>query len=157
MGTWIWIILISGALFYYIYQRRKKLIDSGKIIERGSSFVEKSEEFILSLEAPGVVAKQIQTLPYEEMKVSMRSEDNDRIFQFTGSTWSAKLYRKNDEDGKAVYAFQYLNWKIHNGGILYEDQMNMLLTSIEKMFLEIDSETQVKTRLLETKTSHGFF
>lgn len=91
------------------------------------------------------------------MKVSMRTEGGGQSFLFTGSTWSARLYRKNDEAGKTIYSFQYLNWKTHNGGIMYEDYMNMLLTSIEKMFLSIDPDTQVKTRLLETKTSHKFF
>ncbi len=157
MGTWILIILISGALFYYMYQRHKKLVDSGKVIDRERNFVEKAEDFIVSSEAPGEVQKRIQALPYAEMKASLRTEGSGQSFLFTGSTWSARLYRKNDETGKAIYSFQYLNWKTHNGGIMYEDHMNMLLTSIEKMFLSIDPGTQVKTRLLETKTSHKFF
>ncbi|TGX97554.1 hypothetical protein E5357_12005 [Hominisplanchenecus murintestinalis] len=157
MGTWILIFLISGALFYYMYQRHKKLVDSGKVIDRESNFVEKAEDFIISQGVPDEVQKQIQTLPYAEMKVSMRTEGGGQSFLFTGSTWSARLYRKNDEAGKTIYSFQYLNWKTHNGGIMYEDYMNMLLTSIEKMFLSIDPDTQVKTRLLETKTSHKFF
>ena len=155
--TIILVLLISGALFYYMYQRHKKLVDSGKVIDRERNFVEKAEDFILTLEAPAQVAERLQSLPYSEMKASMRSEGSGQTFLFTGSTWSAKLYRKNDDTRKAVYSFQYLNWKTHNGGIMYEDHMNMLLTSIEKMFLSIDPNTQVKTRLLETKTSHKFF
>ena len=157
MGTWILIILISSALFYYMYQRHKKLVDSGKVIDRERNFVEKAEDFIVSLEAPSEVQKRIKALPYSEMKATMRTEGNGQSFLFTGSTWSARLCRKGDEAGKAVYSFQYLSWKTHNGGIMYEDHMNMLLTSIEKMFLSIDPGAQVKTRLLETKTSHKFF
>lgn len=157
METWILIFVISGAIFYYMYQRHKKLVDSGKVIDRERNFVEKAEDFIVSPEASGEVQKRIQALPYAEMKASMRTEGNGQSFLFTGSTWSARLYRKDDEAGKAVYSFQYLNWKTHDGGIMYEDYMNMLLTSIEKMFLSIDADTQVKTRLLETKTSHKFF
>lgn len=156
-GTIILVLLISGALFYYMYWRHKKLVDSGKVINRESNFVEKAEDFILALGASDEVSKRIQSLPYTEIKASMRIENGGQSFLFTGSTWSARLYRKNDEAGKAVYSFQYLNWKTHNGGIMYEDLMNMLLTSIEKMFLGIDPNTQVKTRLLETKTSHKFF
>ena len=58
MGTWILIILISGALFYYMYQRHKKLVDSGKVIDRERNFVEKAEDFIVSSEAPGEVQKR---------------------------------------------------------------------------------------------------
>ncbi len=155
--TIILVLLISGALFFYMYQRHKKLVDSGKVIERDRNFTEKAEDFVLSLETPGEVEKRLQTLPYAEMKTSMRLTDGGRSFLFTGSTWSARLCRKNDESGKAVYSFQYLNWKTYNGGVMYEDLMNMLLTSIEKMFLSIDPNTQVRTRLLETKTSHKFF
>lgn len=157
MGTWVIVLLISGAIFFYIYQRHQKLVDSGKVINRERNFVEKAEDFVLTLDDPGEVARQLQELSYAEMKVSMRIGEGGHSFQFTGSTWSARLYRKNDEDGKAVYSFQYLNWKTHDGGVMYEDHMNMLLTAIEKVFLSIDPNTQVRTRLLETKTSHKFF
>lgn len=67
MGTWLLIFLISGALFYYMYQRHKKLVDSGKIIDRERSFVEKAEDFIISPEAPDDVQKQIESyLPFTE-------------------------------------------------------------------------------------------
>lgn len=156
MTAYIIIFLISGFIFYYIYQRHKKLVDSGKVIERERNYMEKAEDFFLTPEAPAQVAERIRLLPYAEMKASMKSENNGQSFLFTGPTWSARLYRKNDEAGKAVYSFQYLSWKTHNGGVQYGDQMNMLLTSLEKMFLGIDPNTQVKTRLLETKTSHSF-
>lgn len=150
-------VLIGGILLYYMYWRHKQLVDAGKVIERGRHFLEQAEDFILMPEAPAQVAERIQTLPYSEMKASMRIEGSGQSFLFTGSNWSAKLYRKNDEAGKAVYSFQYLHWKTYNGSVQYEDHMNMLLTAIEKMFLSIDPNTQVKTRMLETKTSHKFF
>lgn len=157
MGTLVIVLLISGAIFFYMYQRHQKLVDSGKVINRDRNFVEKAEDFVLTLDNPGEVTKRLQEISYAEMKVSMRIADGGHSFQFTGNTWSARLYRKSDEDGKAVYSFQYLNWKTHDGGIMYEDHMNMLLTAIEKVFLSIDPNTQVRTRLLETKTSHKFF
>lgn len=156
-GTLLLVLLLSAAVFYYMYQRHKKLVDSGKVIERERNFVEKAEDFVLTSEVPDEVSRRLQSLPYAEMKASMRVADGGQSFLFTGSTWSAKLFRKNDEAGKAVYSFQYLNWKTRDGGVMYEDHMNMLLTSIEKMFLSIDPNTQVRTRLLETKTSHKFF
>lgn len=70
MGTWILIFSISGALFYYMYQRYKKLVDSGKVIDRERNFVEKAEDFIISLEAPDEVQKRIQALSYAERKPS---------------------------------------------------------------------------------------
>lgn len=156
-GTIILVLLISGALLLYMYQRHQKLVDSGKIINRDRNFVEKAEDFVLTLDGSDEVARRLQEISYTEMKVSMRILDDGHSFQFVGNTWSARLYRKNDEDGKAIYSFQYLNWKTHDGGIMYEDHMNMLLTAIEKIFLSIDPNTQVRTRLLETKTSHKFF
>lgn len=157
MGTTILAVLIGGALLFYMFYRHHKLVSDGKVIERGRNFVEQAEDFILTLEAPAQVVERIRALPYAEMKVSMRMEGNGQSFLFSGSNWSAKLYRKNDEAEKAVYSFQYLQWKTYNGSIQYEDHMNMLLTAIEKMFLSIDPNTKVKTRLLETKTRHKFF
>lgn len=149
-------VLIGGTLLFYMYYRHRKLVLGGKVIERDHNFVEKAEDFIFTLENPNRVAELLQSLPYAEIKASMQVEDNGRSFLFTSSTWSARLRRKNNDAGKVVYSFQYLQWKTYNGSIQYEDNMNMLLTAIEKMFLGIDPCTQVKTQLIETKTSHKF-
>ncbi len=37
-----------------------------------------------------------------------------------------------------------------------QNSMNMLLTSLEKMFLELDSATKVETRRMQVKTKTSF-
>lgn len=157
MTSYLFAFLLTGGILFFMYLRYKSLMESGKITKRKGDFVEQAEDFILSLKDPDEVARLIQELPYAEMKVSVYPANGNRDFQFTGGGWSARLYRKEDEGEKAVYTFQYLKWETHNGLTVHADQMNMLLTAVEKMFLKLDPATQVKTRLLETKTTHKFF
>ena len=158
MNPWIIVaIAVTVVIFIIMALRDKKLASEGKIIKRSGDFVEKAEDFILDLSDPGIVVEKVRALSYNEIKSSVQIEGNGQSFLFTGANWSARLYRKGDNDGKAVYSFQYLNWKEDRGIIQYALHMNMLLTSIEKMFLSIDPNTQVKTRMLEVTTKHKFF
>lgn len=144
---------VGGALLWMMHTRYKKLAAEGKVVRRSSRFQEEAEDFICSMERAEQVAERIRQLPYAEMKISLDVRGG-QSFQFAGIRWRAELCFREIKDGKHVYTFQFLNWNMHNGMLMHEAQMNMLLTAVEKMFLDIDPDTQVQTRLVETKTRH---
>ena len=94
MGTLVIVFLISGAIFFYMYQRHQKLVDSGKVINRDRNFVEKAEDFVLTLDNPGEVTRGLQEISYAEMKVSMRIGDGGHSFQFTGNNMECQTVSK---------------------------------------------------------------
>lgn len=160
----VFAIIVGFALLGYIIyknvKQERQLTSEGKIINRSHRFIEQAEDFTIACENPAFVFEKLGTLPFSEMNVKM-SADGQRVFQFSfthpSGNWTAVLRRMDAPAGQLVYSFCFTHWKISDLGVIGELQMNMLLTAIEKMFLSIDPNTQVKTRLLETKTSHKFF
>ena len=156
--VWIFLLILAagfGVLFYYALKADAKRIAEGKVIHRSEHFMENAEEFILSAVDPEQVTSAVQQLDYTGMQVSMRGNREDQRFDFTGGSWSARLWRISADETQAIYRFQFLNWKTRDdlaqGGI----SMNMLTTAIEKFFLALDPNTQVRTVPLELKTKRS--
>lgn len=140
----------------YLFQRDKRLFNSGKIIYRKRKFAEEAEEFILTLTDSSLVAKKLRKLSYQEMKVVMNSKgDQEFFFSNSRCRWKARLFLKGSEGEKVIYCFEFLNWQVNNGAPIGDLYMNMLLTAVEKVFLSLDPHTEVKMRLLETTTKHN--
>ena len=62
-----------------------------------------------------------------------------------------------EDDGKSVYYFSFNHFKSNNGTPEGSLDANKLLTSLEKMFLEFDPNTQVHNEAVDFKTKHHFF
>ena len=58
---------------------------------------------------------------------------------------------------KDSYYFHFTNWDTRNGVNPQSEQMNTLLTTIEKVFLKIDPQTQVSTEDIKVKHRPKFF
>ncbi len=162
-GTTLLIIIISivivGVAVYFNKQKSNQLQSEGKIIDRGTDFMENAEYFTLTLENPEQVTERIRRISYSEMSVSMKEDNIKQSFQFSNSWgWNARLYYTGEKDGKAVYCFEFLNWKVKDGLIVQGGMyMNMLVTAIEKMFLDIDANTQVTDKRVDIKTKYRFY
>lgn len=146
------------AYLVYLFQRDKRLFNSGKIIYRKRRFAEEAEEFILTMTDSSLVGKKLRELPYQEMKVAMNSKaEQEFIFSNSRCSWKARLFLKGSKGEKVIYCFEFLNWQVNNGAPIGDLYMNMLLTAVEKVFLSLDPHTEVQTRLMETKTKHSIF
>ena len=145
------ICIIAAPIFIYIFYREHKLRSSGKIMKRKIKFVEESEEFTLSLNNPSIVAEKIQNLPYREMKVSVNTTGNQKFRFSSGYGWDAGLFLEERNGDKSIYCFGFLNWRTKNNIPIDNLHMNMLLTAIEKMFLDIDPQTKVQTKKVKAK------
>ena len=126
--------------------RGKRLLSEGKTIKREGAFWEDAEDFTISCTDTERVTRGIRSIDYNDMKVTMRV--NKQAYQFEGSqlgdSFVAKLNLKESSDTHLVYTFSF-NEIVKKGSVLScVAKMNMLLTAIEKVFVEIDPCAQVK-------------
>lgn len=150
-------IAILGAALYYHHQKKERLRSEGKIIDRSSYFYKEGEEFIVLVADKTIVTQKIRGLNYGEMKISMRADENRQIFSFSGVYFTAQLLLKEIQNEKSVYDFSFTSWKESNGAVLDYYSMNMLITAIEKAFLSIDPNTQIRTWKVDFKTKTSIF
>lgn len=157
-----WIVLLTvivaavmGVGIYISMKFQNKMVADGKIISRRTNFMESAEEFTLSAVDPAQVTEAVKALDYAEMHTKMQGSSEQQLFKFTGITWSAQLHKLRDNGTQVVYRFEFTNWKTQNGTPQYGIYMNMMMTAVEKIFLSLDPNTQVRTVPLEFKTKHS--
>ena len=154
-GVLLIVAVIMGVAIYFAMQSHNKMVAEGKIISRRTNFMESAEEFTLSVVDPAKITEAVKAMDYADMHTKMQGNNEQQLFKFTGSTWSAQLHRLSDNGVQVVYRFEFTNWKTHNGMPQDGLNMNKLTTAVEKIFLGFDSNTQVRTVPLEFKTKHS--
>lgn len=160
---WVLIIVLSAgayALAFYIqHSRKSKLKDAGQIIDRKNDFTHKAEEFTLTVTDKNQITNGVKGLPYSDMNVSMKGDSEKQAFYFNGGTFEAQLWLKSEENGKVVYEFNFTHWMEPNSISTVDGfyNMNKLLTAVERMFLSVDVNTQVKSWYLKTHTKASLF
>ena len=156
------ILIVTGLIFIGAVvlgeQRNKRLVDEGKIIKRKVSFVETAEIFTLKEADYSKLIPELKAMDISGTGVSWEGYSAKQLVVFRSSHgWSAQLSLDEDNEDQYKYRFQFTKWQTRKGAIWRIDTMNMLLTSIEKAFLRLDSSTQVETELLKLKTRSKFF
>ncbi|MBR6378051.1 MAG: hypothetical protein IKS05_09875 [Oscillospiraceae bacterium] len=149
-------LAILGGAIWYGMKQHNKLVGEGKIISRRTNFMESAEIFTLNPPDPAAVTAGVKAFDYSDMHTSMKGSSEKQFYQFTGGSFGAKLAKQADTpEGKAVYRFEFTNWKTHNGMPRDAMDMNKLTTAVEKLFVSLDPNTQVSTQALEFKTKHS--
>ena len=156
----IWIVLlivaaVMGVVIYFAMKSHNKMVADGKIISRRTNFMENAEEFTLTVVEPERVTEAVRAMSYADMHTKMQCSNEQQLFKFTGSTWSAQLHKLRDNGTQVVYRFEFTNWKTQNGMPQDGLNMNKLTTAVEKIFLSLDPNTQVRTVPLEFNTKHS--
>lgn len=59
--------------------------------------------------------------------------------------------------GIGVYRFSFTRWKSGDYGYLDDNRMNMLMTSVEKAFLQLDPNAGIRPFDLNVKTKYSIF
>lgn len=131
----------------------KKLIEEGKMMPRGNHYAEKGEEFTARIDSFEALSAGLKN-----MLLPCQMSGNTAKIIFTSEKYSARLYRVAfDESTRiAVYRFEFTSWKTYRGMYEQNNSMNILMTSVEKVFLSLDPNTSVKTYDLDFKTKHSF-
>lgn len=146
---------ILGVIIYFSMRAHNKMVSEGQIISRRTNFMENAEEFTLVLADPDQVTQAVNALDYHAIHTEMKASSQQQIFQFKGSSWTAQLRRLKEDRNQTLYRFEFTNWKTHNGMAQDALNMNRLTTAIEKAFLALDPDTQVRSVPLEFKTRHS--
>ena len=147
-------VLTLIGLQIIVEKRNKRLTEEGKIIDREGSFWEKAEIFTLIGGEYEKVSNLIKTADYSECSVTIYPNyEKKKIFLFkSGENWEARLIFLGENEGKNKYRFEFIRWKTRNGLPTNMTTMNMIETTIEKIFLKLDSKTVVETEKIKIKT-----
>ena len=154
------IAIIIGVVIFIVaviigQQRGKNLEAEGKIIMRDISFIEYAEIFTLANADFKIVAAELQTTSFEGTGASI-GVNGLTVTIRSSHGWSAQLCELQSSDNMNKYHFQFTGWQTHRGVPMRLDTMNIFLTAIEKMFLNLDSNTKVETERFKTKSKTSF-
>lgn len=156
----LYIIVIGvflGISIPLIIKKRKevqKLLNDGKIVQRDIHFAEKGEEFTSKIGSYQALSEALG-----KMELPCRMSGNTSKVEFTGRAFTAGLYRVDFDkpSGIAIYRFEFHSWKSYRGMYEQSNEMNMLMTSVEKAFLSLDPYTSVSNYAKNFKTKHSLF
>ena len=155
------ILIIAAAVGIGIFfgarqaKQTKALLADGKMIRRDMHFAEKGEEFTARIGTPQDLRTALESRPFPcSVNGSTRS-----AVTFTGSTFAARLLQTafDAASGIGVYRFEFTRFKQRNGMYEESNAMNLLMTSVEKAFLQLDPNTGVKPYALDLRTKHTIF
>lgn len=153
-GIIVAVVLLVAAIGFSAWWKGR-LIGQGKIIQRTSDFVEYAEIFTTRPIPNEEYAAALKALDLKKTCTSL--EGNTKAVKFTGSYFSASIRCVEQTDTNSVYRFEFDSWKVKYGKASFENEMNMLLTMVEKMFVQLDPNTQVSTVKNEIKTKRSIF
>lgn len=163
MDTGTLIILVVFVVFcviagIVIYKKQQKLLSEGKIVKRAGGFYGMAEEFTLRHVAPEEVRQGVEAFSLSSMGVKAAYSQNPLDISFAAS-WTARLKETSSEEESSVYTFEFTSWSCSGKTSIPKGvtDMNQLLTAVEKLFLQLDPETKVRTYPIKTKTKHSFF
>ncbi|MBQ1553786.1 MAG: hypothetical protein IIZ66_09575 [Clostridia bacterium] len=133
-------------------KENKKLFEEGKIIQRPLHFAEKGEEFVSRIGTTDNLKAEL-----EKMVLPCETKGNTTQATFTGSSYSARLYRVDFDEpsGVAIYRFEFTAWKTNSATYVEAISMNRLMTAVEKAFLALDPNTAVTSYDIDFKTKHS--
>ena len=138
------VVLIVVAIGFSAWWKGR-LIGQGKIIQRAKDFVEYAEIFTTRPIANEEYVAALKALDLKKTGVSL--EGNTKAVKFSGIYFSASIHCVEQTEANSVHRFEFDSWK--------ENEMNMLLTMVEKMFVQLDPNAQVSTVKNEIKTKRG--
>ena len=148
------VVLIVVAIGFSAWWKGR-LIGQGKIIQRASDFVEYAEIFTIRPIPNEEYAAALKALDLKKTGTSL--EGNTKAVKFSGIYFSASIRCVEQTETNSVYRFEFDSWKTKYGRPSFENEMNMLLTAVEKMFVQLDPNAQVSTVKNEITTKRSIF
>ncbi len=151
-------VLIFGSIIVFAKLYSDKLISEGKIIRRDGKFFEAEYKFTLSNAPYKVVEKELKNTDLSHIKITESYYENGgrlEILLKAAGGWNVVINLIEENNGKYTYKLSFPVYTTRNGMALDVVKMNMLLTSVEKMFLHIDPETVVESELQDYKYKKG--
>ena len=162
--TWLIVLIIVAVVGIGIAvgvsnaKKTDQMAREGKIIQRQMSFWESAEYFTT-------------TATYEQVKAAVKnnsfSDSSVEIYYNNGGkqaivfksshAWNAELDCLETQGDKNKFKLYFPVWKTHRGMPYDVNSMNAFVTTIEKIFLSLDSATTVENRKMDVSTKTKFF
>lgn len=152
------ILAIIAVTTAVCVKRNKELLASGKIIKRQMDFWEYAEYFLTDVSYEALRRVLLGT-DLRDCAVSVTPEVNGQaqILFRCKHGWNAVIRWQGGRQGKNAYMFHFTAWRTGRYHIPCGlNQMNMLMTRLERLFLSMDPNTAVENRRLKVKTKTSF-
>ena len=151
------IIVIAVIITVANINKKKQLQAEGKTIHRDVGFWSNKELFTTAA-TYDQVKTCVKNNSFDGCPVSMQYNVNGKqSIVFHSGTWNAELDCLETQGDKNVFRFCFTTWDARHGYPYGENSMNILMTTIEKIFLALDPATTVETRRMEVSTKSKFF
>ncbi len=162
--TWIIILFIVAVIGIGIAvgvsnaKKTDQMAREGRIIQRQMTFWESAEYFTTTAtyeQVKAVVKNNHFSDSYVDIYYNV--EGKQAIVFKSNHSWNAELDCLETQGDKNKFKLYFPVWKTHRGMPYDVNSMNALVTSIEKIFLNLDPSTIVENRRMEVSTKTKFF
>lgn len=155
------VFLIMGAIVipvsYTSLKKKNEKMEQGIMVQRAGVFYEMEETFTTTADWKTVWGA-LREADYHGSISNGHQQQGLCVVDYKSTYFTARFSEMdNGTEDTHIYKFQFTHWKSRNGIPYSVDLMNVLLTTIEKTFLQIDPATQVSTKKVDFKTNTKFF
>lgn len=145
------ILLVIGGIALSAWYK-SKLMGEGKIVERSKDFAEFKEIFIMRPISDRELADAVKAADFKTNTKATVSGNTGAMSFSVGEYFKAVLKNTENSAERSVYEFEFISWKSQYGSPSYANEMNVLMTAVEKMILGLDPNAQVSSVKNEVKT-----
>lgn len=143
----ILIVVVAAAFSIYAAigqgKTRKALYTGGYVSNRSGAFWRQTQVYTTSAQFDGLFNSIKRFFP---PGAEGRKSTDQEYMMFKGGDWEALLERSGEEAGKAVYEFQFTQYATTNGSVDNSEQLDAILTAVERAFLVEDPFTRYVTK-----------
>lgn len=149
---WVVILIGLGALIgVAVYYKKKEnaAVENGTATKRGHDFFRQIHSFKTKTASLDEIYQNMDRSALEERRISSKIDTlaGKVIFQnlAVGGSFIATLKLRGQEDGLYLYSFLFNEWKAEYCFPSANDELsgNIVLTSIEKAIVALDSEATI--------------
>ena len=156
------ILGIVAALMIFLFFARRKYkkqgIENGDIIEREKAFWE-DEEVLFTTASYEDILSAIKKTDFRKALVTITPNINGQkvvLFQNKTFGFNAILQYNGKQNNEHEYVFCFPSWTTRNYTVPGEGMMNILMTTVEKMFLILDPDTEAEVHRMKATTKTRF-
>ena len=154
---WLFFALLGVVIIIFIVaaikgsQRRNQLLAEGKIVQRPNYFWE-YRQIVGTSATCETVWNAVDRTDFSAAGVSIQKNLDGEpliLFQHKGA-WNAVIKFDGEKDGRYQFEIFFSAWENIRGNLPYAaPEMNIFLTTAEKMFLSLDPSTTVESHRMQ--------
>jgi hypothetical protein len=153
------ILAVIGLLGFSLWRSKKNteaLERSGKIIKRANDFYDCRHVITTKIATLQEIYDAMNKATIREMGISTQSMQGKSAISFKRYDFTAILEHNSNANGVHTYTFYVSTYKEQRYGFVGIDQVNALLTSIERAVASLDYQAEIVTQSMKRKTKTSF-